>query len=124
MFANTLHICNELQSFSNTVEPRDNDNQTVKALKFLRKKLGNMANLRGLKSRLLNDDDPDYLVNNGYLFTYKTIFPKVGQWLQLTNPEFGGLAIDGPDLVDSLAKGLPNLQRPDLAIIDLPDGLW
>lgn len=121
MVAHTLIIGHELESFSISIEARDNDNWTVsEALKFLPKMLGNMANLRGLKLRLLNEEDQDCLINNGYWFTYKRISPKVGHWPQLTYLEIGGLAIGGSELVRLLAR---KLQRLDLAFVSLLDGL-
>ena len=121
----TSNICHELETVSLTIKARDNDNRTVlEALKCLPAMLGSMANLGGLKLRLLTDDDEDHLINHSYWFAHKTIFPKVGQWLQLIDLEIGGLAIDDSELVHSLSKSLPNLQRLGLAFIDLPDGSW
>lgn len=99
MFAYASHICHEFRSFSITAEPRDYDNQRVKTSKFQRKILGNTAKVRGLTSRLLNDDDQGHLINHGYRFANKMIFTQVVQWLQRTDLENGGLAIDDSDMI-------------------------
>lgn len=85
-------------------------------LRFL---LGSMHRLEVLDLELPGDT-----VDNPALDNYNQVFPKDGQWSQLTMLSLHGFASSAADFLTLLTRRTPNLSEIQLDMIELLTGTW
>lgn len=107
-----LKLC--IAAYGNEKTPKSYPN--LEGLRFL---LGSMHHLR-----VLNLDLPEYPRDEPACYSYSQVFPRDGQWSQLTSLSLYSFASGATDLLTLVTRKTPKLSHLKLGTINLLSGTW